>query len=288
MTVNQSLPVRVALVVGLPFLFLVAAVAISWLGVDRLVNRWVRRLARVTRDYGDGDLTARVGGMPSAPEEFRALGENFDAMATRIEARSVELERALAEKNHFVRELHHRVKNNFQMIASLLTLQRREADPATEVAIREAHDRVQALAAAYRASYADGETGQVPLASLMVDLVERLRESAKLSVRAVVIQELGEGMSLHLDRAIPFALLMTELLVPLFDEARQADDTLRLAVTWGDDAQETIVARIILQRENLAPVRPLADRLSRAYAAQLNATVTREGHMAEVRLARAA
>lgn len=287
-SVNPSLAVRIALVAGLPFLFLVAAVAISWVGVDRIVNRWVRRLSRVTRQYGDGDLSARVGTIPSAPEEFRALGASFDEMATRIEGRSADLERALSEKNHFVRELHHRVKNNFQMIASLLTLQRREADPSIEAAIREAHDRVQALAAAYRASYGEGETGQVPIASLMVDLVERLRESAHLPVRSVAIQDLGDGMSMHLDRAIPFALLMTELLVPLFDAARQSGDALRISVTWGDDDRQTIAARITLQRQNVTTARPLADRLARAYAAQLNATVMREGHVAEVRLARAA
>lgn len=73
-TINQAVPVRIALVAGLPFLFLVAAVGIAWIGVDRLVNRWVRRLARATSHYGDGDLSVRVGTIGSAPEEFRALG----------------------------------------------------------------------------------------------------------------------------------------------------------------------------------------------------------------------
>nr|WP_281379110.1 sensor histidine kinase [Chthonobacter rhizosphaerae] len=205
-------------------------------------------------------------------------------MAARIEARSADLERALAEKNHFVRELHHRVKNNFQMIASLLTLQRREAEPATEAAIREAHDRVQALAAAYRASYADGETGQVPIATLMVDLIERLRESADLTSRSVTIEDLGEGMSLHLDRAIPFALLMTELLVPVFDRARTTDDTVRISTVWVDPERTRILACIVTGHEDATATRPLADRLARAYAAQLGAEVRREGHAIEVSL----
>lgn len=178
------------------------------------------------------------------------------------------------------------MKNNFQMIASLLTLQRREADPTTEIAIREAHDRVQALAAAYRASYADGESGHVPVAALIVDLVERLRESAKLPSRAVAIEDLGEGISMHLDRAIPFALLFTELVVPLLDEARQTNDALRISVSWLDPAHQMLLARITQQRQDVPPARPLSDRLSRAYAAQLGATVKREGHVVEITLSR--
>lgn len=285
--VGQSVAAKVALVAGLPLLFLVAAVGIAWFGVDRLVNRWLRQLGRTARLYGEGELSARLGPIPKAPEEFRSLGASFDAMAMRIEARSNDLERALAEKDHFVRELHHRVKNNFQMIASLLTLQRREADPAVEAAIREAHDRVQALASAYRASYADGETGSVPLPSLLIDLVERLRESARLSTRAVAVEVSHDGLTAHLDRAIPFALLMTEILVPIFDRGAGEEETVRIQLGWADEAAGMIRARIVsLGTARPSAPHPLSERLARAYAAQLGATVKRQDDVVEVLLSR--
>lgn len=284
--VGRSLAAQIALVTGLPLLFLAAAVGISWFGVDRLVNRWIRQLGRATRRYGEGDLTARVGPIPEAPEEFRALGQSFDDMAARIEARSTELERALGEKDHFVRELHHRVKNNFQMIASLLTLQRREAEPAVETAIREAHDRVQALASAYRASYADGETGSVPLPSLVVDLVERLRESARLSSRAVVFDALDEGLTAHLDRAIPFALLMTEILVPIFDRVGAEEEAVRITLGWAEGLPDTVRTRIVALTGTRGTARALSDRLTRAYAAQLGATLRRGDDVIEILLPR--
>lgn len=280
----RNLPLRIAMVALVPALFLAAAVGIAWFGVDRLVNRWVRRLGRATRVYGEGDLSARVGPMPDAAEEFRALGESFDSMAARIEGRSFELEHALNEKAHFVRELHHRVKNNFQMIASLLTLQRREADGATEAAIREAHDRVQALAAAYRASYADGETGSVPLGALLVDLVERLRESANLSSRVVAFEIAPEPISMHLDRAIPFALLMTELLVPLLGQADDDEEAIRIEAGWADASHATVCTRMVTALDTAPSDRPLSDRLARAYAAQLGATIERAAGSIDVRL----
>src|SRR5690606_30377270 len=120
---------------------------------DRLVNRWIRRMRRTAALYGAGRLSARVGAIEQAPVELQSLARAFDDMAFSVEQRSRDLERAVAEREHFLRELHHRIKNNFQMIASLLSLQRRELRPPIEPAIREAHDRVQALAAAYRVSY---------------------------------------------------------------------------------------------------------------------------------------
>ncbi len=285
--VGRSTAIKLALVVGLPLLLLIAAVGIAWFGVDRLVNRWLRLIGRTARRYGEGELSARIGPLPSAPEEFRSLAGSFDGMAARIEARSTELERALAEKDHFVRELHHRVKNNFQMIASLLTLQRRETDPVVEAAIREAHDRVQALASAYRASYADGETGAVPLPSLLVDLVERLRESARLSSRAVAVDALDDGLTAHLDRAIPFALLMTEILVPIFDRIGGEEEAVRIKLGWVEGGTDLIRARVVtLAGADTAPPRPLSDRLARAYAAQLGATVKRQDDVVEVVLPR--
>ncbi|BBE72411.1 histidine kinase [Pleomorphomonas sp. SM30] len=279
---------RIALAAGMPLLFLVAAVGIAWLGVDRLVARWLRRFGRVARRYGDGDLAARVGPVPTAPEEIRAVGRSFDEMAARVEARSGELEKALAEKNHFVRELHHRVKNNFQMIASLLTLQRREADPSVEAAIREAHDRVQALASAYRASYADGETGSVPLSDLLSDLVERLRESARLSSRAVLLDGLDTRLTAHLDRAIPFALLMTEILVPLFDRPGVEDESIVIRLARADAAAGGPANPILVEIRTTLPVepsaRPLSERLARAYAGQLATTVRRTPGLIEILL----
>ncbi len=285
-SVDRSAAATLALVVGLPVLFLVAAVSIAWFGVERLVNRWVRRLGRATRLYSDGNLSVRVGAMDKAPDEFRALGESFDGMASRMEARSIELERALDDKNHFVRELHHRVKNNFQMIASLLTLQRRDADRAAESAIREAHDRVQALAAAYRASYADSESGSVPMGVLLSDLIERLRESARISARSVTYECTGDPISLHLDRAIPFALLITELIVPLFEQIQSEDDCIQVETAWADPEHETIRSRITAMSHALGSERPLSHRLTRAYSAQLGATVTRTGRTIEIVLPR--
>lgn len=267
---------RLVIVVLLPLLFLAAAVATAWFGVDRLVNRWIRRMRRTSALYGAGRLSARVGAIEQAPVEFRSLASAFDDMAASVEARSHELERALAEREHFLRELHHRIKNNFQMIASLLSLQRREVAQPVVSAIREAHDRVQALAAAYRVSYADADTNSVPIQALVADLMERLRESAGASRSILRLVDATDGAILHLDRAIPLALLTTELVAPLLDVAGAAADPLVLTTRLVDHGA-TLHLELTWPEGLAKPASRgrLSDRLISAYVGQLSATLER-------------
>jgi two-component sensor histidine kinase len=269
---------RLVVVLLLPLLFLAAAVATAWFGVDRLVNRWIRRLRRTAGLYGAGRLSARVGPIEQAPIELQSLARAFDDMALSIEQRSRDLERALTEREHFLRELHHRIKNNFQMIASLLSLQRRELREPIEPAIREAHDRVQALAAAYRVSYADADTNAVPVAALMVELLERLRESAGAPASSLRVSDQTAGIVLHLDRAIPLALLTTELVAPMLDLVRQhPNDVLSVMTRVSPGEMQAIDVVIATTGTELSENRRagLSSRLVTAYLAQLGADLQR-------------
>ena len=87
----------------------------------------------------------------AAPAEIRKLGETFSRMADLISARESELRESLAQKEVLVREIHHRVKNNLQLVMSLLNLHaRRIRDPRAELAFAEARSRINALATLHR------------------------------------------------------------------------------------------------------------------------------------------
>ncbi len=116
---------------------------------------------------------------------------------------------------------------------------------------------------------------------------ERLRESARLSARAVAVDTLDDGLTAHLDRAIPFALLMTEILVPIFDHVGGEEEAVRIQLGWADGGTEQIRARIVtLAGIGSTAQRPLSERLARAYAAQLGATVKRQDDVVEIVLPR--
>lgn len=124
------------------------------------------------------------------------------------------LERALSEKTALLQEVHHRVKNNLQVISSLLSLQSRGVSGPARVALAECQSRVKAMALIHQLLYERNDFSAVALAlylqrlcSLLRDGVSRKQVSLDLDVEAG-----AEELRLDLDCAMPCGLLVNELI----------------------------------------------------------------------------
>jgi two-component sensor histidine kinase len=258
-----------AIAVGLPLAFLVIAVAVAWYGIDQLVVRWVDRLGRLAALYGAGRSSVRAGQFDGAPRELRALADAFDSMADRVERRSNELKAAVDQKSTLLRELHHRVKNNFQLVASLLSLEASAAQEERAAVLRIQQGRVHALAIAHRLAYASGDIGEVPLMELIREVVASLSHGVEPIDPMAEVEIPQEGPSVSLDTAVPVALLVTELLRPAL-EASLGKGLLRLCVAREGDRLEVTLDGRVGERN------ALSERLVGAFTRQLGATLTRD------------
>jgi len=129
------------------------------------------------------------------------------------------LVRSLAEKDVLLKELHHRVKNNLQIIASLLRLQATAAtDQSITAVLRESQLRVEAIAMIHEQLYESADLRQVHLTQqanlLMTNLfsafgVDRGRISGQV---AVCPRPDGSPLVLSVDQAIPIGLILNELI----------------------------------------------------------------------------
>lgn len=264
--------VRGLTTLGVPLLMLSIAIAVAFLGLDRLVLRWMRQFGDASVAYGRGDYTARVAALDEAPNEIADLGRSFNTMAERVEERSHAADLALDSKSRLLRELHHRVKNNFQMIASLLALQRREMPGVMRDLLRVPEDRVLAMAAAYKASYASGEIGRVELTDLMRDVAGQLRQSFRLATPMIQVGDTVDGLAIDLDRAVPLGLLVSEMLTAAL--ARGSDAVpLRIDIANGSTVRLSISGTGV---DAAIPEAGLARRLINAYLAQLGAKLGTE------------
>lgn len=255
------------LALGIPALMSLLCVGLVLFGIERFVLKWLRAL-RVTAEASQGDrMDVRAVDFEKAPLEIARLGEALDGMSGRIEERSRALKTALDERDRLLRELHHRVKNNFQMIASLLALQRQEAPQSLSAVLRAPEDRVRAMAAAYKASYASGEIGHVEVGELIRDVALQARDAVGERRFEVKILTPGPVGEVDLDRAVPLSLLVMELL--------------SAAAAAGGDATLSIVPRpgrrlaliIESQNQNWLPTTGLPLRLIRAYTEQIGSAV---------------
>ncbi len=127
----------------------------------------------------------------------------------RIEA---QLRSSLNEKNVLLREIHHRVKNNLQIICSLLRLQaRRSHEPATQGMFQESETRIRSMALIHEQLYQSEHIAQIDFAKYVSELTRNLQRSYDPETRRISLHIDVDAIRLSMDEAIPCGLLINEL-----------------------------------------------------------------------------
>lgn len=151
---------------------------------------------------------------------------------------------SLAEREVLLREVHHRVKNNLQIISSLLGMQADDAEPAAGAALGESALRVRSMALVHELLYGGDDLSHVEFSRYIDTLVHEL--AGALCPEAKLTLDL-EPIDLVIDQAIPAGLILNELLTNAFKHGRapngccciaisatrQSERHLRLAVSDG-------------------------------------------------------
>jgi two-component sensor histidine kinase len=133
------------------------------------------------------------------------------SMENSQDARIAELEAALAAKTTMVREIDHRVKNNLQLISSLMLLQsRRMDDPTARQALRTMLERVSAVATVHRRLFQGSEAQQFPVDDFVRDLAADLAAAAGREDVNITLDL--EPVTVPASAAAPLALVLNELL----------------------------------------------------------------------------
>src|SRR5690606_23972896 len=116
-----------------------------------------------------------------------------------------------AEERALLREVHHRVKNNLQMVASLLNIQARNARDESEAwGLARAHDRVQLLALVHQRIYASGEVRKLRVDDLAAEIARQLIQSRGPQTQDVNLALHLDPARADVDRAVPLAFLIGE------------------------------------------------------------------------------
>lgn len=260
---NRAKTQWLLLALVLPALMILLCVGLVLFGIERFVLRWIRALGAAAGGADGAAVGVSSKALAGAPDELAELGDALDAMSKRVEERSQALTSAVEDRDRLLRELHHRVKNNFQMIASLLALQRQEAPETLSSILRAPEDRVRAMASAYKASYAGGEIGHVEVAELVRDVAVQARHSTGARVFEVSADFPKDAGEVDLDRAVSLALLIMELLSAAASASEKA------VVTGVATPDGKLALTISGPPSGWLPETGLSQRLIRAYADQL-------------------
>jgi two-component sensor histidine kinase len=155
--------------------------------------------------------TALPAGDGRMPRELIVLTEGMNAFIDRIREQQAVLQQSVHEKNILIREIHHRVKNNLQVIASLLNLQSGEVmHPADAELFERSHDRVISIALVHEQLYQNDSLSMIPFDRYLQDLVGHIRNAVQTD--GITIRLDVESCSLGIDLAAPCGLIVSELI----------------------------------------------------------------------------
>lgn len=194
-----------------PIALWLVSLAVAYFAVFRLVLRHIGELRGQMRRFAIGDRTAPPPVLKDAPTEIADVSQTFHNMA-RILIRDEEaMEAAVQEKTVLLKEVHHRVKNNLQLIASIINMQSRmiDDDDAKQV-LRSVQDRVAALATIYRNLYQAEHLDAVEAGRLIEDIINQMARAALGGSAPIRIDTRLSQMTLLPDQAVPLSLLATE------------------------------------------------------------------------------
>jgi two-component sensor histidine kinase len=194
-----------------PLLAFVLALAAVLYATEQAVIRWIVYLRRVAAIYARGRFTVRPLQAERAPPEIRELAATLDDMAAGIVARDASLRDSLGEKDALMREIHHRVKNNLQIISSLLNMQQRAlTDPAARTALNDTRQRITALAQIYRALYQGPDLKRVDLRPFLEELTALLLAGDISGGGPIRTEVHADPLVIDPDRLAPLALFAVE------------------------------------------------------------------------------
>jgi two-component sensor histidine kinase/ABC-type amino acid transport substrate-binding protein len=192
------------------------------------------RLARHRKAEGTIEQRLRNGRWVKVSERKTQSGDivGFRVDITDIKNAEARILSALREKETMLREIHHRVKNNMQVVQSLLSLQASKFDdPEVFSALVEAQSKIQSMALVHEFLYHSESLTDIDLQRYFEKLTMHLCHVFAQPIREINVEVHAEGTHVDIDQAVPCGLIVTELVSNALKYAFSAGSAGRISVS---------------------------------------------------------
>ncbi len=269
---NPSIITRLGALI--PIAMWAASLVVAFWALNRLAIRHIRKLVRQMRRFALNRSLPREALGAGVPSELVEMEAAFVGMAESILRDEASLEDSLREKNILLKEVHHRVKNNLQLISSIMNMQIRQAKTKdASLVLRRLQERILSLATVHKNLYQNDNLVRVDAAVLLHEVVNQLLSVGLAPGSNVnVVQEYAE-ISIDADDAAPLTLLVSEALTNALKHIMQ-DSTAKaeIAVTLEPQSDDHAKLTVRNTKGNTPDVEGtgLGSRLIHAFSRQLN------------------
>jgi len=264
-----------------PLLMWGASLLVALLAAEFQVLRHARALKRSITAFAGGNRAVNLPELKSAPTEITEVGDAFVQMVDAVLQDEAQLQDSLHQRDVLLREVHHRVKNNLQLIASIMNIQmRKTTSPEARALIKGLHDRVMSLATVHRELYQTTGLADVRADELLPSIVSQVLRMGAGPDRRIDLSTDFEPIHLTPDQSVPLSLAMTEALTNVLKHAGQGSGgpvRLSLSLRQSDDGHATLKvsnsAEMPGANDPAVEKTGLGHQLFTAFAQQLGGTV---------------
>jgi two-component system, sensor histidine kinase PdtaS len=262
----------------LPVLMWVAAALITWLLVSRLLIRPLKRLERAVTQYRPGESGIELPRKLGPSREIQELRDAFDRVVAKVDESDREMAAALEGQRRLVREVHHRVKNNLQVVASLLNIHGRSAETVeARAAYAGIGRRVGALSIVHRNHFAEMEDNRgIALRPLIAELAAELRASSPEAARGLSIDLDIDPVYTIQDVAVAVAFLVTE--IAEFAMLNCPEEQIEISIRRISDltARLALASPVLVPEDEQNPDKVQFERIIGGLAKQLRSSLERK------------
>jgi|GEM_PF-1136473 len=166
--------------------------------------------------------------------------------AQELTIKNTEIQKIASDKDLLLREIHHRVKNNLQVVSSLLRLQSRQVeDVNAQEALKEGRNRVQSMSLIHQLLYTDADLTKIEAKDYIEKLSRMLYQSYEISNQRIALKVDVDNIKLDVDKAIPVGLILNELITNALKHAFPDKRIGSIEVAFKNQMNDTLLLSVI-------------------------------------------
>lgn len=258
------------------------SIFIAWVSVNKLVIQPLNGLRTRMRNFADTrDIPNIQTDQQLQSRELRQMDADFHHLARSLLDDQRDLHRSVQEKNTLLKEVHHRVKNNLQLISSMMNIQmRRSISDETKQTLGRLQDRIMALATTHKRMYLGDDIVQINAAAIVSDVAEQIAQVGSPFGRPVKMTTDLEEITVFPEQAFALSLLVSEVVTNAIKNIDMTslntqDIKIELHKTNADYAQLKVTNPV--NDQNAAMItNGIGTQLIEAFTQQLGGQVTRQ------------
>ncbi|WP_298493485.1 histidine kinase dimerization/phosphoacceptor domain -containing protein [uncultured Maritimibacter sp.] len=267
-----------------PLMMWVVSLLVAFYAVQRMVIRPTRNLRARMLAFMRSRKLVEPKPDPSVPAEIRDMEETWMRLAENILHDEAELYDTIHQRTVLLKEVHHRVKNNLQLIVSIVGMKMRKANsPTIKNALSDIQQRVMSIARVHQNLYETSTAERVRVNELLDAIVRQILSSATEGEVVATTMSFDE-CEVYPDQAVPLSLAVSELVTNALKHLGQPENgenprlTVRLDCEPGGDRGVITVVNTLgapfgegAGEESTG----LGEQLVRAFVSQMDGKVTR-------------